>query len=503
MRDTDTILPIRAGFLALVMVLSVLASAGAVPAAAQSGQPTEISSCTTIDQPGQYVVGSDIQASDGPTCIDVQADDVVIDGAGYTISGQGSSGGQVGVSADSRSNVTVRNLELTDWATGVNFTSTTNGTVENVTARSNSVGIELAGSTGNTVIDNTVRDSSNGIFLHSVGETSADENTVSDNRVVNTSIAITFIGADNNTVTNNTLLDSRVYGLSLLFSADGNDYNEFRDNTIINSTEDAVCLLKSSHNTFENTYVEDSGRYDLYAVNGSVDNRAQNFTVTSLTMDFELYDTSFDAVDEPPATPDGQRAVGGYLNATDTSSTDSGYLEMTVNYTDEDIERANVDEETLAAYRYDGEWSEVEDSSVDTEANTLTANVTELRQPGSAGRGHDVIAPLAEATGPAASGYNESLLSPTNATTGTSDSSDGTDNSSADATDTADANSGDAGGTDATTATDGAGDANATGEPETGGSGDAQGTEASGPGFGLLVAIVALLGAALLAARRR
>lgn len=486
---------------ALLLSLLMIGSVVVAPAGAQGASATEIDACTTITDPGQYVLTADIRDSDAGTCIDVQADDVVIDGAGYTLDGQDAISDQTGVSAESQSNVVVRNLEVSEWGSGVNYTSVTGGEVSGVTALSNAVGIELSGTTGVTVDNNTVRNTDNGIFLHAVGETTADNNTVRNNEVTNTTLAITFIGADNNTVTNNTLQDSGLYGLSLLYSADGNDYNEFRDNVIVNSTEDAVCLLRARHNTFENTYVENSGRYDVYAVNGSTDNRVENLTLTSVTMSATLRDVSLVATDDQPATsPTGNASATGYVNATDTSpGTDAGTeVYLAVDTPSSNASSATTENGSLV-YQYTGdEWVPIGEDT--TEANATGTNVTDLGESGT----HQVLAFAGEgftstASGAASTGGSGS--SAMNASETTTDTDAGTGNGSGTGAGATTETTTGSDATGASNATDGAG-TTGTGTA-TSGDGGGQATETSGPGFGLAIAVVALLAAALLAARRR
>jgi len=480
-----------------VLFLSVVTvGAMAAPAGAQSASATEIDACTTITEPGTYVLTGDIRDSDAGTCIDVRADDVTIDGSGHAIDGQSGSG-QVGIGATSQSNVTVRNVAVSEWDAGINYTEVTGGEVSGVTARSNTIGIELAAGSENTIANNTVLDTDNGIYLHAIDETTADRNTIRDNAVTNTTLAINFVGADNNTVTNNTIRQSGLYGLSLLFSPTGNDYNDFRDNVVVDRTEDAVCLLRSSHNTFENTYVENSGRYDVYAVNGSTDNRMTNLTLTSATLSTELRDVSLVAVDDPPTTSpasNGNASAVGYVNATDTSpGTDAGselYLTVDAPGANGSAEAA---ENGVPAYRYaDDEWVSIGENV--TGENATGTNITDLGASGThqllafVGDGFASTAPETAATGDSAAGNGTETETEAETGTGTQATTE------SGATDT---------GTDGSTATD---SGNATAGTDAAGTattdGGGQTTETSGPGFGLVLAVLAVLAAAVLAARR-
>ncbi|WP_435158315.1 hypothetical protein [Haladaptatus sp. DFWS20] len=133
--------------LALLIVASLVTSVSLVatqPARAQ----TPINSCTTITQPGEYELTQDITDSPDTTCIDIQADDVVLDGNGHTIDGVDAVN-TVGVQSQSQTNVTVENLTVTDWLTGISVDSSDNHTLTNITANNNNLGIFFTNRTNN------------------------------------------------------------------------------------------------------------------------------------------------------------------------------------------------------------------------------------------------------------------------------------------------------------------------------------------------------------------
>jgi hypothetical protein len=76
---------------ALIAVSVVLAGVSVGPAFAAQDDTTErtLNSCGTITEPGVYTLGSDLQNSSADACMDVETDDVVLDGAGHTIAGDG------------------------------------------------------------------------------------------------------------------------------------------------------------------------------------------------------------------------------------------------------------------------------------------------------------------------------------------------------------------------------------------------------------------------------
>lgn len=149
---------IVAVILAVTMVLSV----GVAPVAAgvdgdstaragPTTTATSISSCTTINSPGQYVLANDITSSGATNCIRIAASDVVLDGNGHVIEGVGDPGtrGVYVYEAPSAgqgitlTNVTVTNLGVTEWAEGIRFDRVENGVVEGVDAWHNEKGVRF------------------------------------------------------------------------------------------------------------------------------------------------------------------------------------------------------------------------------------------------------------------------------------------------------------------------------------------------------------------------
>jgi len=75
-----------------------------------------INDCRYIQSPGEYELSRNLYSYDS-TCIEISSNDVIVDGAGHTIYGSNSPyvvGQSFGVTVIDYSNVTVKNLKLTD-----------------------------------------------------------------------------------------------------------------------------------------------------------------------------------------------------------------------------------------------------------------------------------------------------------------------------------------------------------------------------------------------------
>lgn len=185
---TDRSTPTRRGSHGRRLFLRALGAAGVGIAVGSSSvaardSPTEIDDCTTITEPGEYVLTEDVSptTADGYGCIDVRADDVVLDGRGHVIDGTGAAddGGRARLAGiavnpegtfepDGRpvENVTVRNLTVTGFATGIRYESVDGGRIAGAETPDDGVGIALLfGARGITIEDNVLSESGVGVDL--------------------------------------------------------------------------------------------------------------------------------------------------------------------------------------------------------------------------------------------------------------------------------------------------------------------------------------------------
>lgn len=198
----------------------------------------------------------------------VQRNGIVVDGAGFTLRG----GGSTGVTLNCTINVTVKNLVIDGFGRGgvtiqrqsyVGMSAysqsnpypvSRNNVVSNCTFINNYyVGISIAASTGNTITGNTVTGSQAGISVSNYDETTG--NTIAGNLVRNnTLVGINLSTAKKETVTGNNITGNGGYGI-ILGSGSGNTIsgNRIQGNGV-------GILIQSAQNTIkENTIAENNG----------------------------------------------------------------------------------------------------------------------------------------------------------------------------------------------------------------------------------------------------
>jgi len=170
----------------------------------------------------------------------VIADNIIIDGAGYTVQGPGNG---TGISLNGRNNVTLKNVEVKNFTYGIYLSYSTNNTVAGNTVSNNALyGIRLYSSSNNTIIGNNASSNNDeGIRLswHS------ENNNISGNTASSNGYeGIYLVLSSNNTVTGNTA-SNNTYGIYLSSSSN----NTVTGNNASSNNDWGICLWTSSNNT--------------------------------------------------------------------------------------------------------------------------------------------------------------------------------------------------------------------------------------------------------------
>jgi parallel beta-helix repeat protein len=121
-----------------------------------AGAITPISSCGTIYLPGEYVLNGNLVSS--TTCISITSSNVILDGAGYSITGTGVSNTQFGGSgfrldSSSNFNTLTNNTANQNGVTGIILdTSSGNILMNNIGSSNGDIGIWLTSSSNNNIL---------------------------------------------------------------------------------------------------------------------------------------------------------------------------------------------------------------------------------------------------------------------------------------------------------------------------------------------------------------
>lgn len=417
--------------------------AGIAGAQASGGGPTPIDSCTTISGPGEYVLTTNITNRTAESCIAITASDVVFDGGGHTIVGDKPNYGiRVDNGEAPQSNVTVRNVGAEGWVRAISFMNATGGTVERTITTDNIEGILVQESSDVTVRNNHAHRNALGVHVRKAEENLVTRNVANDNK----------------------------WGIHLEYRA---EQNRIVDNVARNNSNQ-----------------------DLMARQDSTANVISRLDIGSGTFSFVTTNVALKGTDSTPSGPAGRAGVNSSIAATPATSKElqPALSSLTVHYRD-----ASGDPSSLSVWRTDGgSWSELDSTVRRNEDAVSTSNVTEFGTFSAFAGDVSAERVTLDVTPPTLTERSVESTSTTAtgaATTGTTETTSmGT--TPATSTDTT---------TERTDSVAGASDTTATATGTTGGNEEASGgqsTETTGPGFGLITALIALLGAALLATRR-
>lgn len=335
------------GLLCIVALLGISGAAGVSLAAQQSPvNATPVDSCTTISEPGRYVLTQDIEDAEANVCIDIQSSDVHFDGNGHTVDGvqtneslQASSEAvislppenvSVGVgiaTAETLSNVTVSDVTVTDSFSGVAIDGVTDARVDGVTATNNDLGVLLNNSSSSVISNVTaIGNYGDGVLVDSLRGRIVSNNTISQTvarnngnagiavwnasdsvvtestAINNTEVGIRIQSETGELVVNNTVSDSTASqngrGISVINAADSTVRNSTAsNNTALNFSGIRFAAfdgLVAANNTVVDSTANNNGANGIAAVNAA-DMRIENNTVNGNVNGIRL-DSSRDTV---------------------------------------------------------------------------------------------------------------------------------------------------------------------------------------------------------------
>jgi parallel beta-helix repeat protein len=189
-----------------------------------------------------YTLISDIGGS-----IVVERDNVVLNGAGYRLHGDGN---ENGITLSDVNNITVKNLKLSGFNIGIVIMGSDNNRILENTITDNFCGLDLIASENNTVSGNYIANNTDGIALENVYN-SIVENTITNN----SNIGIFLNGAGYNNIIGNNITDNN-RGIVVSICYDNVIYhNNFVNNTNHVETDD-------SNNIWDNA--EEGNYWDNY-----------------------------------------------------------------------------------------------------------------------------------------------------------------------------------------------------------------------------------------------
>jgi len=191
----------------------------------------------------------------------VQRDDIVVDGAGYTVQGNGTGRG---IDLTDRNNVTIKNMEIRAFQSGIWLQGSSNSSLLENTIANNTYGVWVYAS-GNTLSGNTIINSSNyGVVI----DIYSSNNAVSGNNITNNNCGVRLISASDNKFYHNNFNNTLQVLLSYM-----SGYANFWDNGVEGnywSNYTGVDLCDGGDGIGDSPYVFDANNTDRFPLMGPI-----------------------------------------------------------------------------------------------------------------------------------------------------------------------------------------------------------------------------------------
>jgi parallel beta-helix repeat protein len=210
------------------------------------GEEISISNCSVLDEEGKtYVLAEDIINSTNTVCMNITANNIILDCQGHTISGVDASdsfGIWVYRDSETTTNITIKNCILTDWDVGLFIYNSNSNTLSSITANNNIDGVAIVYSDYNNLTDITANSNIFGVHFEYSDYNNLTDITANNN----TGAGIHFEYSNSNNLTDITS-NSIEYGIIL----DNSNSNTLSSITA-NSNHEGIRLVSSNSNNLTN-----------------------------------------------------------------------------------------------------------------------------------------------------------------------------------------------------------------------------------------------------------
>jgi len=298
----------------------------------------DVGECGTLSSAGTYTLNSSITATG--TCITFGANGIILDGGGYTITGNSSGSG---ITTTGYNNVTIKNFgAINNFTYGVYLTNTNSSTVFNNTITSaNLSGASASGiyldtkSNLNNLSNNniTVHGRSNAFGIVLLASGNNDYNTIYGNTVnaqgstANYAILVQNL-ADYNLVSSNTVTTSGGTGYGIYLQSGTNNNITYNNVRTTGASSQAIWLGTTNTNYVLNNNVTTTGStsYGIYlqtATNNNISNNIINTTGAGGSNAFAMYLFSTSSRNNISANTITTSGNGGRGISLDTTNNDN------------------------------------------------------------------------------------------------------------------------------------------------------------------------------------
>jgi len=358
-----------------VLIQVVRADGGTVYIQADGSIDPTTAPIHTADNITYTLTGNITADADG---IVIERDNIVLNGADYTMMGNGSGNG---IDLVNRNNVTIENTNIENFDCGAYLENSSNKTTNGNNVADNVGGVELDYSVNNTVsgnnitanygdgirLDYSVNDTvsgnnltangGHGVYLYysvnncvsgnnvanNVGgvglDYSVNNNVSGNNLTANSGDGVTFGFASNNSVNENNVTENKAYGVHLDTSPDnsvgGNNItannwdgihldstsnSSISGNNITANSDDGVTLNSGSNNRVSGNDITANNAYGIYLDNSSESSVSGNNITANNWNGIRLDSSSNNSIDVNNITGNNVYGVGLYISLNNSIS---------------------------------------------------------------------------------------------------------------------------------------------------------------------------------------
>jgi parallel beta-helix repeat protein len=205
----------------------------------------------------------------------VERDNIIVDGAGYTVQGTGSGSG---ISLSERTNVTIRNMEIKAFRIGIYFDNSSKNCISGSNIRENSQGVYVYGgnlppeteSCYNGIVGNNITENGGGILLEEAKLNNVSGNNITANHgnvdyPLRPGGIYIFLNSLGNIVSGNNIINNERYGIYFHYCTTLTPelFNVVRGNNIINNGAGIETYHGVGVGIFENNIKNNNVGLDL------------------------------------------------------------------------------------------------------------------------------------------------------------------------------------------------------------------------------------------------
>jgi len=187
----------------------------------------------------------------------VERNDIVVDGSGYTLQGQGIGNGFY---LDSINNVTIKRTLIKRFSRGIMLNSSSFNVVSENNITDNWDGVVLSWSSNNTISGNDITNNGWGIYLRSSSNNTIITNNIKKHLYAGerTPLGVQLYRSSNNTISGNNITNNHS-GIHI----DESSFNTICGNNITNNPYRGLYLFKSLNNTIYQNNMTNNG-YSIF-----------------------------------------------------------------------------------------------------------------------------------------------------------------------------------------------------------------------------------------------